>query len=85
MFDGLNWIKAAYAVFLVATLAFVAFKIYATMQATSSATAAASGFRARQKVRFRGNLRIIKWIGLFLLIHWPLLRFMGALSKTTAP
>ncbi len=82
MFDGLNWIKAAYAVFLVATVGFVAFKIYVTFQATASASAAASGFRARQKARFRGNLQIIKWIGLFLLIHWPLLRFMGALSRT---
>ena len=80
--EGLGWLRPVYFVFLCATLAFVAFRIYTILTATKSAMATADGFRARQKARMRGNWQVAKWAGLFLLIHWPLLRFMGALSKS---
>lgn len=79
--DGMGWIRPIYIVFLCVTFAFVALKTYTIWNSTKVSMASADGFRARQKARMRGNWQIAKWIGLFLLIHWPLLRFMGALSK----
>jgi hypothetical protein len=79
--EGMGWIKPAYILFLCVTFAFVALKAYTIWSSMNAAMASADGFRARQRARMRGNWQIAKWICLFLLIHWPLLRFMGALSK----